>query len=151
MVEIVGAWRERIIICTGKYGLAPSLVKAFLDSGAKAVVSSSIEPPDVKSIQFRGTSDYNGFENGRFEIGDEDGKGEQEPVGPASDWEDGDGEKGGEHQISWNGDYEEDLSEFVCHLYDALFREGSTLDVALQHALCSHPKLRYRCHLPNTL
>ncbi|RWW15593.1 hypothetical protein GW17_00020563 [Ensete ventricosum] len=142
---------ERIIICTGKYGLAPSLVKAFLDSGAKAVVSSSIEPPDVKSIQFRGTSDYNGFENGRFEIGDEDGKGEQEPVGPASDWEDGDGEKGGEHQISWNGDYEEDLSEFVCHLYDALFREGSTLDVALQHALCSHPKLRYRCHLPNTL
>ncbi|KAJ8459055.1 hypothetical protein OPV22_031981 [Ensete ventricosum] len=148
---MVGAWRERIIICTGKYGLAPSLVKAFLDSGAKAVVSSSIEPPDVKSIQFRGTSDYNGFENGRFEIGDEDGKGEQEPVGPASDWEDGDGEKGGEHQISWNGDYEEDLSEFVCHLYDALFREGSTLDVALQHALCSHPKLRYRCHLPNTL
>ncbi|URE37227.1 patatin-like phospholipase family protein [Musa troglodytarum] len=146
---MVGAWRERIIICTGKYGLAASLVKAFLDSGAKAVVSSSIEPPDMKSIRFRGTGDYNGFENGRFEIGDEEG--EQEPVSPASDWEDGDGEKGGEHSISWNGDYEEDLSEFVCHLYDSLFREGSTVDVALQHALCSHPKLRYSCHLPNTL
>ncbi|THU46988.1 hypothetical protein C4D60_Mb09t10760 [Musa balbisiana] len=148
---MVGAWRGRIIICTGKYGLAPSLVKAFLDSGAKAVVSSSIEPPDVKSIQFRGTSDYNGFENGRFEIGDEEGEGEQEPVSPASDWEDGNGEKGGEHSISWNGDFEEDLSEFICHLYDSLFRKGSTVDVALQNALCSHPKLRYSCHLPNTL
>ncbi|XP_009405622.2 phospholipase A I isoform X2 [Musa acuminata AAA Group] len=147
---MVGAWRDRIIICTGKYGLAPSLVKAFLDSGAKAVVSSSLEPPDVQSIQFNVLGDYNGFENGRFEIGDEEAEDDYvlEPASPASDWEDSDAEKGGEPVVIWNGD-DEDLSEFVCLLYDLLFHEVSRVDVALQHALRSHPKLRYSCHLPN--
>lgn len=146
----VGAWRDRIVICTGRYGLAPSLVKAFLDSGAKAVVSSSIEPPDMHSIQFNGMNEY-GFENGKFEIGDEEEAEEEvvpEPGSSASDWEDSDAEKGGEYSFILN-DVEEDLSEFICHLYDSLFREGSRVDVALQNALRSYPKLRYICHLPN--
>ncbi|WOL15142.1 hypothetical protein Cni_G23923 [Canna indica] len=147
---MVGAWRERIVICTGKYGLASSMVKAFLDSGAKAVVSSSLEPPDVQSIQFHGTSDYNGFENGKFEIGDEEAEDDvvPEPTSPASDWEDSDAEKGGEQPVVMIGDDEEDLSDFVCLLYEALF-QGSRVDVALHHALRSYPKLRYSCHLPN--
>ncbi|RWW32191.1 hypothetical protein GW17_00003150 [Ensete ventricosum] len=147
----VGAWRDRIIICTGKYGLAPGLVKAFLDSGAKAVVSSSLQPPDVQSIQFNVLGDYNGFENGRFEIGDEEAEEDNvpEPASPTSDWEDSDAERGGEPVVIWNGDDEEDLSEFVCLLYDLLIREVTRVDVALQHALRSHPKLRYSCHLPN--
>ncbi|XP_042422913.1 phospholipase A I-like isoform X1 [Zingiber officinale] len=148
---MVGAWRDRIIICTGRFGLAPSLVKAFLDSGAKAVVSPSVEPPDTHSIQFNGMNDYNGFENGKFEIGDEE-EAEEEVVpelgSSASDWEDSDAEKGGEHSFVLN-DIEEDLSEFICHLYDSLFREGSRVDVALHSALRSYPKLRYICHLPN--
>ncbi|XP_058093456.1 phospholipase A I isoform X2 [Magnolia sinica] len=147
---MVGAWRDRIIICTGKCGPAPSLVKAFLDSGAKAVISSSAEPPEMHPSVFHGLADFNGMENGRFVIGDEDAEDEEpEPASPVSDWEDSDPEKA-EHPSSCRDDDEEDLSSFICLLYDALFREGARMDVALQHALSSHPKLRYTCHLPNT-
>ncbi|KAF8391516.1 hypothetical protein HHK36_023821 [Tetracentron sinense] len=147
---MVGAWRDRIIICTGTYGPTPSLVKAFLDSGAKAVISPSTEPPEMQLTAFHGSGEFTGLENGRFEIGDEEAEDEEvEPASPVSDWEDSDPEKGGESSRGWVDDDEEDLSRFVCQFYDALFREGARLDVALQHALGSHPKLRYSCHLPS--
>ncbi|XP_077219901.1 phospholipase A I-like protein isoform X2 [Tasmannia lanceolata] len=150
---MVGAWRDRIIICTGKCGPTPSLVKAFLDSGAKAVISSSIEHPETQSMVFHGTGNFNGVDDGRFVIGDEEAEEEEpepEPASPMSDWEDSDPEKC-DHLTSWRDDDEEDLSRFVCLLYDALFREGAKVDSALQHALGSHPKLRYTCHLPSIL
>lgn len=148
---MVGAWRDRIIICTGKCGPAPSLLKAFFDSGAKAVIAAAAEPPDSQSI-FHGSGEHNGSENGKFVIGDEDDEDEEaEPVSPVSDWEDSDPDKGYDGPIDWNDDHEEELSQFVCLLYDMLFREGARVDVALQNALQSHPKLRYTCHLPNIL
>uniref|UniRef100_A0A1D1YG02 Calcium-independent phospholipase A2-gamma n=2 Tax=Anthurium amnicola TaxID=1678845 RepID=A0A1D1YG02_9ARAE len=149
---MVGAWRDRIVICTGKYGPAPGLVKAFFDSGAKAVVSSSAEPPSAHPLSCNGTGEYAGLENGRFVIGDEDAEDEeQEPASPVSDWEDSDLEKGADQPMNWKDDDEEELSKFVCVLYDMLYREGARVDLALQHALRSHPKLRYSCHLPNIL
>ncbi|XP_068656988.1 phospholipase A I-like [Aristolochia californica] len=151
---MVGAWRERIIICTGKCGPTPNLVKAFLDSGAKAVVASSLEPPDRQLALFHGSGgDFSGIENGRFEIGEEEAEDEElepEPASPVSDWEDSDAEKG-DHSSGWRDDEEEELSQFVCLLYDSLFREGARVDVALQNALASHPKLRYTCHLQHNL
>ncbi|KAL6840609.1 hypothetical protein ACP4OV_029473 [Aristida adscensionis] len=146
---MVGAWRERIIICSGKYGLAHGLVKAFVDSGAKAVISSSIEPPDSQTIAYYGMEVNGNLDNGKFVIGDDEADELEpaEPVSPLSDWEDSDVEKGGNHEI----DDEECLAQFMCLLYDKLFREGVTVDTALQQALRSHPKLKFNCHLPHVL
>ncbi|MQM16527.1 hypothetical protein Taro_049485, partial [Colocasia esculenta] len=149
---MVGAWRDRIVVCTGMYGPTPTLVKAFLDSGAKAVVCSSVEPPNAHPSSCNGTGEYDGVENGRFVIGDEDAEDEEagEPASPVSDWEDSDPEKA-DQSVKWKDSDEEELSKFVSLLYDMLYREGARIDVALQHALRSHPKLRYSCHLPNIL
>ncbi|KAL3687976.1 hypothetical protein R1sor_014285 [Riccia sorocarpa] len=46
---MVGGWRNRIVICTGRYGPPAALVKAFLDSGAKAVITPSADPPEPSS------------------------------------------------------------------------------------------------------
>ncbi|XVE87814.1 hypothetical protein DITRI_Ditri19aG0018500 [Diplodiscus trichospermus] len=148
---MVGAWRDRIIICTGTYGFPANLIKAFLDSGAKAVICPTAEPQDVPLTTVGGSGEYNVLENGRFEIGVEDAEDEEaEPSSPVSDWEDSDLEKNGNHlPPSFWDDEEEELSRFVCQLYDSLFREGTRLDVALKNALASHRKLRYTCHLPN--
>ncbi|XP_062160948.1 phospholipase A I isoform X2 [Alnus glutinosa] len=148
---MVGAWRDRIIICTGTYGPNPSLIKAFLDSGAKAVICSSTEPPETQLTPFHGSGEFNIFENGKFEIGEEEAEDEEaEPASPVSDWEDSDPERsvGGRSMGFWDDD-EEELSQFVCELYDSLFRVGASVDVALQHALASHRRLRYSCHLPS--
>ncbi|XWS19442.1 hypothetical protein CRYUN_Cryun31cG0016300 [Craigia yunnanensis] len=147
---MVGAWRDRIIICTGTYGFPPNLIKAFLDSGAKAVLCPTAEPQDV-SLTVSGSGEYNVLENGRFEIGVEDAEDEEaEPISPVSDWEDSDLEKNGDHHSTgfWYEE-EEELSRFVCQLYDSVFREGARMDIALKNALASHRKLRYCCHLPN--
>ncbi|KAG8099844.1 hypothetical protein GUJ93_ZPchr0013g35958 [Zizania palustris] len=147
---MVGAWRERIIVCSGKYGLAHGLVKAFVDSGAKAVISSSIEPPDSQAIVYHGMDINGGLENGKFVIADDEAsESEPEPASPTSDWEDSDAEKNVER--SKDADDEEYMAQFICLLYDKLFREGVTVDTALQQALRSHPKLKYNCHLPNVL
>ncbi|CAN6458076.1 unnamed protein product [Victoria cruziana] len=151
---MVGAWRERIIICTGKYGMAPGLVKAFLDCGAKAVISPSEEPPGLQPASFfdgqMGAGDINHLENGRFVIGEEEEAEEEEmePSSPLSDWEDSDIESVGQGMDGRAK--EEDLSQFVCTLYDSLFRVGASVDVALRQALSLHSKLRYQCHLPST-
>ncbi|XAR53777.1 Phospholipase A(1) [Bertholletia excelsa] len=65
---MAGAWRERIIICTGTYGPTPALIKAFIDSGAKAVICPSTEPEEMHLTTFQ-ESDY---ENRKFELGEED-------------------------------------------------------------------------------
>ncbi|KAJ4838695.1 Phospholipase A I [Turnera subulata] len=148
---MIGAWRDRIIICTGTYGLTGSLIKAFLDSGAKAVISPSAKPEEIPLTSVQGSGEFTALENGRFEIGEEEAEHEEaEPVSPSSDWEDSDPEKNGEHMGFWDDD-EEELSQFVCDLYNSLFREGARVDVALRTALASHRKMRYSCHLPSIL
>ncbi|XVF26007.1 hypothetical protein REPUB_Repub13aG0263100 [Reevesia pubescens] len=144
---MVGAWRDRIIICTGTYGPTANLIKAFLDSGAKAVICPTAEPQDV-SVNVSG--EYNVQEIGRFEIGEEDAEEEEAELSPLSDWEDSDLEKNGDHHSTgFRDEEEEELSRFVCQLYDSVFREGTRVDVALKNALAFYRKLRYSCHLPN--
>ncbi|KAL9255083.1 Phospholipase A I-like protein [Drosera capensis] len=142
---MVGAWRDRVIICTGRYGLPPSLIKAFLDAGAKAVISPSTEAPEMQMTTFHGSGDFEVLENGRFEIGEDDLEDdEDQPPSPVSDWEDMDQEKNGNQSNNvgfWDLE-EELLSSFTCKLYDSLFREGATVQAALQNALASHKKLR---------
>lgn len=156
----VGAWRDRIILYSGTFGPTQAVVKAFLDSGAKAVIGPSTEPQETPLITSQGSPfEYNIGENGKFEIGEEEDEEEEEaereqmePPTPTatSDWEDSDHEKmnGDDNKCSglWE-DEEEQVSEFVCQLYDMLFRENASVDVALQKALASHRKLRYTCHL----
>ncbi|KAJ6999540.1 hypothetical protein NC653_010297 [Populus alba x Populus x berolinensis] len=148
---MVGAWRDRIIICTGTYGPTQTLIKAFLDSGAKAVVCPSAEPLEMPVTLVHGSGEFNVLENGRFEIGEEEAEEDEEeaePTSPVSDWEDSDAEKHDDRSIGFWDDDEEDLSQFICKLYDSLFQEGARVDAALQNALASHRRQRYSCHLP---
>ncbi|RZC50555.1 hypothetical protein C5167_018992 [Papaver somniferum] len=120
---MTGTWRDRIIICSGAFG------------------------PETQLAAIHRSGEFNTLDNGRFEIGDEETEADdmqQKPPSPGSDWEDGDPDKAQELV-----DDEEELSRFICLLYDALFQEGARVDVALQHALASHPKLRFSCHLPS--
>ncbi|XP_044461898.1 phospholipase A I-like isoform X2 [Mangifera indica] len=146
---MIGAWRDRIIICTGTYGPTPSLIKAFLDSGAKAIICPSAEPQETPMTSALESGGFSALENGRFEIGEEEAEDEDaEPSSPISDWEDSEPEKTGDRSAGLWDDDEEDLSKFICHFYDSLFREGVRVDVALQNALALHQKQRYTCHLP---
>ncbi|PWA96759.1 phospholipase,galactolipase [Artemisia annua] len=150
---MVGAWRDRIIICTCLYGPSPALIKAFLDSGAKAVISPSSEPQEMQLTTFHGSADFNDMENGKFEIGVDEGDDEYtEPTSPTSDWEDSETDKGtttgtDKGMLVWDDD-EEELSRFVCQLYDSIFTGGARVNVALQQALASHRTIRYLCHFP---
>lgn len=103
--------------------------------------------------------EYNVLGKGRFEIGEEDPEDEDseteteteselETISPSSDWDDHDMEKNTDHGTSFWDKEEEELSRFVCKLYDSIFREGATVDVALKNSLACHRKLRYTCHLP---
>ncbi|GMI93322.1 hypothetical protein like AT1G61850 [Hibiscus trionum] len=150
---MVGAWRDRIIICTGTYGPSANLIKAFLDSGAKAVVCPTAEPQDVLINEL---GEYNLPGKGRFEIGGEDLEDEEpefeiepEPISPTSDWDDYDLEKTADHGTCFWDKEEEELSRFVCKLYNSVFHEGATVGAALKNCLASHRKLRYSCHLPH--
>ncbi|KAM3362609.1 phospholipase A I [Capsicum galapagoense] len=147
---MVGAWRERIIIFTGFYGPTQPIIKAFLDSGAKAVICPSTEPDEVQLSTFHGSGDFNSFDNGKFEIGEEEAEDDDtEPSSPASDWEDSEPEKNeGNSRFFWDDD-EGELSQFICQFYESLFQGGSRIDAALQHARASHRSLRYSCHLPS--
>ncbi|KAL0535186.1 hypothetical protein IC582_029510 [Cucumis melo] len=145
---MVGAWRDRIIFCTGTHGPTPALIRAFLDSGAKAVICPSNEPPETQSATFQ-TGEYDTMENGKFEIGEEEGEDDDaELSSPMSDWEDSDAEKIGNYPFDTWDDDEGELSQFVTHLYDSLFRERASVNAALLQALASHRKLRYTCHRP---
>nr|GMD86050.1 phospholipase A I [Ipomoea batatas] len=149
---MVGAWRDRIIIFTGIYGPTRALIKAFLDSGAKAIICPSTEPDETQLSTFHGSGEFNALENGKFEIGEEEieDEGDTEPSSPASDWEDSDPERngGGRANCLWDDD-EGQLSQFVCELYDSLFQGGSRIDDALKQSLATLRALRYSCHLPS--
>ncbi|QHO21177.1 Phospholipase A I [Arachis hypogaea] len=145
---MVGAWRDRIIICTGTYGPTPALVKAFMDGGAKAVVCPSNEPP-LSQVTFDDNGELNVMENGRFELGEDEADDDVTPASPESDWEDSDVEKNGTKISSLFDNDEEELSQFICELYKSLFREGASVLVAFQEALASHRRLGYACHLPS--
>lgn len=144
---MVGAWRDRIIICTGTYGPTLALLKAFLDSGAKAVICPSNEPPEPQLTTLDGTNELNVMANGKFEIGEDEADDENIPASPVSDWEDSDAEKNADFSSFWDDD-EEELSQFICQLYESLFREGAGVNVALQHALATYRRVGYVCHLP---
>ncbi|KAF5763476.1 putative phospholipase A(1) [Helianthus annuus] len=146
---MVGAWRDRIIICTCLYGPSPALIKAFLDSGAKAVICPSSEPQEMQLTTFHGSTEFNDLDNGKFELGVDEGDDEiTEPVSPASDWEDSETDKSTDKgMLVWDDD-EEELSVFVCQLYDLIFMSGARVNVALQQALAAHPTIRYSCHFP---
>ncbi|KAK6149781.1 hypothetical protein DH2020_017306 [Rehmannia glutinosa] len=149
---MVGSWRDRIIIFTGIYGPTRALTKAFLDSGAKAVICPSSEPEELQLTSFYGAGEFSSYENGRFEIGEEEGEDEDsEPSSPVSDWEDSEPDKNGDDSMFFWDDDEKELSQFVSKLYDSLFQGGGRVDVALKNALVSHRSLRYSCHLPSIL
>ncbi|KAG6554512.1 hypothetical protein Mapa_003891 [Marchantia paleacea] len=148
---MVGGWRDRIVICTGRYGPPAALVKAFLDSGAKAVIVPAVDPLEMHRNFCDGkVGDNEGVDNddGRFVIEDEDDEEEAEPSSPGSDWEDSDFDKMDSNFESQERE-EKDLASFVGTLYDALFRDGLGAEAALQHALEAHVKQQYRCHLPH--
>lgn len=148
---MIGAWRDRIIIFTGIYGPTRALVKALLDCGAKAVICPSAEPEETQLTRL-GSTEFNGLENGKFEIGDEEVEDEDiEPASPSSDWEDIETEKNGEHPMSFWDDDEEELSQFVCQLYEHLFKGGARVDEALRLARASHRSPRYSCHVPGSI
>lgn len=131
------------------YGPTPALLKALLDSGAKAVICPSAEPLEIPMSTSHGLGEFHFLENGRFEIGeDEAEEDELDDSSPASDWEDSEPEKTGDHLVGVWDDDEEELSQFLCLFYNQLFREGARVDIALQKALASHRKLSYVCHLP---
>ncbi|CAA3027259.1 phospholipase A I [Olea europaea subsp. europaea] len=149
--HMIGSWKDRIIIFTGIYGPIRALTKAFLDSGAKAVVCPSSEPEETQLTSLYGSGEFSTFENGKFEIGEEEAEDEEAgAASPTSDWEDSEPEKNGERSMPFWDDDEKELSQFVCALYDSLFQGGGRVDVALQNALASHRSLRYSCHLPST-
>lgn len=156
---MVGAWRDRLIICTGRQGPPAAAVKAFLDAGAKAVIVSSIEPAETLQQRTSGASDSLPMEKerdaatlsdaGRFVIADEEeDEEEEEPESPRSDWEDSDFEKQESHMQRHEVE-EKELSTFLGALYDALFRQGLGAESALQLVLETHPKQHYRCILPS--
>ncbi len=158
-VPQVGAWRDRLIICTGRQGPPAAAVKAFLDAGAKAVIVSSIEPAETLQQRTSGASDSLPMEKerdaatlsdaGRFVIADEEeDEEEEEPESPRSDWEDSDFEKQESHMQRHEVE-EKELSTFLGALYDALFRQGLGAESALQLVLEAHPKQHYRCILPS--
>ncbi|KAL7088716.1 hypothetical protein ACP275_13G144600 [Erythranthe tilingii] len=149
---MVGSWRDRIIIFTGICGPTRALTKAFLDSGAKAVLCPSSEPEELQLTSFYGAGEFSSYENGKFEIGEEEEEeGEDdEDSADEDDWEDSEPEKNGEHSMSFWDDDEKKLSQFLAKIYDSLF-QGEGLDVALKNALASHRSLKYVCHLPRIL
>ncbi|XP_073048092.1 LOW QUALITY PROTEIN: phospholipase A I-like [Primulina eburnea] len=147
---MIGAWRDRIVIFTGIYGPIRALTKAFLDSGAKAVICPSSEPEETPITSFRGAGEFSTLENGKFEIGEEEADDDDsEPASPVSDWEDSEPEKNGEQSLRFLDDDEKELSHFVCELYDSLFQGSGSLDVVLKNALSSHRSLKYTCHIPS--
>ena len=132
------------------YGPTPALLKALLDSGAKAVICPSAEPQEIPLTTFHGSGEFHFQENGKFEIGEDEAEDEDiDSTSPMSDWEDSEPDKSVDHKMGLWDDDEEELSQFICLFYDLLFRDGTGVDTALQNALASHRKLRYVCHRPS--
>lgn len=141
----------------GKQGPPATVVKAFLEAGAKAVIVSAAEQAANGAAGLtpegrRHTEDL-AHDAGRFVIGeeDEDEDADSEPESsPESDWEDSDFERTEKHMERQEVE-ERDLAAFVGVIYDALFRQGLGVDTALQLALEAHPKQHYKCILPTVV
>ncbi|KAJ3670425.1 hypothetical protein LUZ60_010749 [Juncus effusus] len=161
--SMVGVWRDRIILSSGKYGLTPTLTKSFLDSGAKAVICSSVPPPDSLSIKLHGigsiplNSTSTNFilgeedeEEDEERIAEDDEMSEMEGMSVKSDWEESEGEDCRGEIVE--EEEEEELGRFLEGIYEGVFREGARVDVAVQQAVRgSNGKFKYACHLPNRL
>ncbi|KAL8259333.1 hypothetical protein R6Q59_027286 [Mikania micrantha] len=146
---MVGGWRDRIIIYSGLYGPFPALIKAFLDSGAKAVVCPSTEPKETHLTSFYGSCDLIELQNPKFEIGVDDPEDEDlRTTSPISDWENMTTPGTDRGTLNLDDDDEEQLSKFMCDIYESMHLRGDRVDFALQKALVSHPSMRYSCHLP---
>lgn len=150
---MVGAWRDRIVICTGKYGPPAPLVKAFLDAGAKAVIASSLELPvgqqnAVSEMIMDSTANSQDKVLGTFVIGDEEDEEEADLNTPDSDWEDGDFERC-EQRVKRQEREEADLASFISAFYSAVFKDGVSANLALRKAMETHSKMQYQCHLPS--
>ncbi|KAI7752594.1 hypothetical protein M8C21_010642, partial [Ambrosia artemisiifolia] len=153
---MVGGWRDRIIIYSGLYGPFPALIKAFLDSGAKAVICPTTEPKEThtQSTSSYGSCDYlTELQNAKFEIGVEEH--EEDDLGttsPVSEWEnmtERDTTDAG--TLIWDDDDEEELSKFICEIYESIHLRGERVDFAVRQALASHRSIRYSCHLPRMI
>ncbi|KAH7298485.1 hypothetical protein KP509_25G046000 [Ceratopteris richardii] len=145
---MAGAWRDRILICTGKYGPPANLVKAFLDVGAKAVIASSLELPggQLFDTDMAATASLRDRPSGPFVIGEEDDEEEREVTTPDSDWEEGDFERC-EQRVKRQEKEEGELASFMTSLYTAVYRDGISVDHALLQALERHPRLHFQCHM----
>jgi len=148
----VGAWRDRIVLCMGKQGPPATVVKAFLEAGAKAVIVSAVETDmqagnggDGLTPEGRRHAEESN-DAGRFVIGEEDEDAYTEESSPESDWEDSDFER--EKHMERQEVEERDLAAFAGVIYDALFRQGLGVDTGLRLALEAHPKQHYKCILP---
>ena len=124
------------------------------------MICPSTQPkPETKLTSFHGSCDFSELENVKFEIGLEEVEEEEEDSGitttsPNSDWENMT-QRGtpGKDQgtVIWDDDDEEDLSKFICQIYDSIHLKGGRVDVALQQAVASHRTMKYLCHLPSML
>lgn len=146
---MAGAWRDRILICTAKYAPPAILIKAFLDVGAKAVITSSLELPagQPSDAVMASTSALHDKTSGPFVIGEEDDDEETEVSTPDSDWEEGDFERC-DQRVKRQEKEEAELMSFITTLYGAVFKDGVSVDFALRQAMERHSKLRFQCHLP---
>lgn len=143
------------MLCTGKQGPPATVVKAFLEAGAKAVIVSAVETDvqaakggDVLTPVGRHRREEASFVIGEDEEGDTDESNSSNSSSPESDWDDSDGERTELKRMEQQEVEEKDLAAFVGVVYDALFRQGLGAETALQLALEAHPKQRYKCLLP---
>lgn len=128
-----------------------TVVKAFLEAGAKAVIVSAVETDLSESVVEGLTPEgrrhtEESQDAARFVI-EEDEDGESEESSPESDWEDSDFERTERHMERQEVE-ERDLAAFVGVIYDALFRQGLGVEAALHSALEAHPKQHYKCIFP---
>ncbi|KAL3699297.1 hypothetical protein R1sor_017319 [Riccia sorocarpa] len=151
---MVGGWQDRIVICTGRYG--PPAVSL---SKVTVVLSVSVAfglNALYGRLKFEGLSEvadpWNPSNTENFIRYTRDRaypviawELETEPSCPGSDWEDSDLDK---LDSSFESQEREEKASFISTLYDALFRDGTKTEAALEHALEAHVKQQYRCYLP---
>lgn len=145
---MIGAWRERVIICTGLYAPPPSLVDSLLDSGAKLVIAPVKEIPAQISFSLDGgesntlTGEILGEEKG-LDLNVEDHLGNVSDE--EDDWDDR-SESGFDGENSSSQLDEKDLADFLGTLYAGIYSGGLDAVSALQQAMEIHPKQHFQCH-----
>eukprot|EP00897_Mesotaenium_endlicherianum_P003568 jgi/Mesen1/3239/ME000187S02402 len=155
---MVGAWRDRVVICSGLHPPPLSILNAILDAGARAVIAPARNPAPSALDGGGLDSVYNSREfqpaalaplnlaDNKFVIEDEEEE-EEEEEDCVSDIE-YEGEEWKASKDSVRQQEEEELAAFLFALYDGLYREGLGAELALKQAMAAHPKQHYRCLLP---